>query len=113
MDLLKNEREASTETESVRMINAITLGKAYWDDPSKSFGLLTNAMEKIPVTTTLTFLRLTQRLAKTKRAGWVSRGISPAEVESVAAHSWRMAIICFVLVPSVSNATKLANFFYC
>lgn len=111
MDLLQDEIEARNETESAKMIRAITVGKAYWDAPSESFDLVSKAMKTIHITSALTFLRLTQRLAKTDRAGWVKCGISSSNVEKVSSHSWRMAIFCWVLVARVS-LQKISSHLY-
>ncbi|KUJ07304.1 uncharacterized protein LY89DRAFT_361958 [Mollisia scopiformis] len=102
MDLLLDEIKAPDQTESATLMKAMTVGQAYWNTPSESFELVSEAMETIPSTSPLTFLRLTQRLAKIGRAGWVRRGISSTKVEKVSGHSWRMAILGWLLVPQVS-----------
>lgn len=102
MDLLLDEIKAPNQTESATLMKAITVGQAYWKTPSESFELVSKAMETVPSTSPLTFLRLIQRLPKIDRAGWVRRGINPTKVEKVSAHSWRMAILGWLLVPPVS-----------
>jgi 5'-deoxynucleotidase YfbR-like HD superfamily hydrolase len=102
MDLLEEEIKAPDQTESATFMKAITVGKAYWDVPPESFELVSKAMETILSASPLTFLRLTQRLTKIDRAGWVRRGISSSKVEKVSGHSWRMAILGWLLVPQVS-----------
>lgn len=102
MDLLKDEIKAPDQTESATLIKAITVRKTYWANPSKSFELVSKAMETIPSTSPLTFLRQTQRLAKIDREGWVRRGISSSKVEKVSGHLWRMAILAWLLIPQVS-----------
>jgi 5'-deoxynucleotidase YfbR-like HD superfamily hydrolase len=111
MDLLLDEIKAPDQTESATLMNAITVGQAYWNTPSESFELVSKAMETVPSTSPLTFLRLTQRLAKIDRAGWVRRGISSTKVEKVSGHSWRMAILGWVLVSQVSLKRVLNDVF--
>jgi 5'-deoxynucleotidase YfbR-like HD superfamily hydrolase len=102
MDLLEDEAKAPDQTESATLMKAIKVGRVYWQVPSESFELVSKAMEAIPIISPLTFLRLTQRLGKIDRAGWVRRGINPSEVEKVSGHSWRMAILGWLLIPQVS-----------
>ncbi|HEX2202392.1 MAG TPA: HD domain-containing protein [Longimicrobium sp.] len=45
----------------------------------------------------LRFFRLAGRLKETPRAGWALRGV--ADAESVADHSFRLALLAFVLAP--------------
>lgn len=107
MDLLLDEIKAPDQTESATLMNAITVGQAYWNTPSESFELVSKAMETVPSTSPLTFLRLTQRLAKIDRAGWVRRGISSTKVEKVSGHSWRMAILGWVLVSQQGEINRI------
>lgn len=42
------------------------------------------------------FMRLAGRLKRTKRTGWIDRGLRPDEVESVADHSYRVALLAWL-----------------
>lgn len=42
------------------------------------------------------FMRLAGALKRTKRTGWIDRGLSPAQVESVADHSFQVALLAWL-----------------
>lgn len=45
----------------------------------------------------LAFLRTAGQLKRVKRSGWLRSGVAPADCESVADHSWRIAVMALVL----------------
>jgi putative hydrolase of HD superfamily len=55
----------------------------------------------------LRFFHLAGRLKDTPRAGWALRGVSAPE--SVAEHSWRMALLALVLAPRVHPPVDAAR----
>lgn len=43
------------------------------------------------------FLHLVTNLKRTKRTGWLDRGLDPAEAESIADHSYRVALLAWLI----------------
>ena len=49
------------------------------------------------------FLTKSRALKRVARAGWLQRGLPPATCESVADHSWRVALFALVLAPATTE----------
>ncbi|MGD9711582.1 MAG: HD domain-containing protein [Thermomicrobiales bacterium] len=54
----------------------------------------------------LAFVRAVGDLKKVPRTGWLDRGVSPEEVESVADHSWRVALMSWLLSADVEGLDR-------
>ncbi len=52
------------------------------------------------------FLTIAGQLKRVRRSGWVDRGIPPADVESVADHSWRVALMGWLLSGEVEGLNR-------
>jgi putative hydrolase of HD superfamily len=63
--------------------------------------------ESDPDAALLRFLHLAGELKRTRRAGWALRGVPAAE--SVADHSWRMALLALLLAPRAGPEVEVAR----
>ncbi len=52
------------------------------------------------------FFRAAGRLKSVRRTGWVDRAIPPEQVESVADHSWRVALMAWILAGEVDGVDR-------
>lgn len=55
------------------------------------------------------FMRAVARLKTVPRTGWLDRGIPPEEVESVADHSYGVALLAWLLAPPELDRTRVVE----
>src|SRR4051812_24153074 len=58
-----------------------------------------NATEMPDLAAVARFFSIVGRLKRTARTGWLDRGVPPIEVESVADHTFRVALMAWLSAP--------------
>ncbi|OBT63580.1 hypothetical protein VE03_07020 [Pseudogymnoascus sp. 23342-1-I1] len=90
----------TSKDEMVALRNGASLGPSYWDDPEKNKLLLADVINtKKTASSPLPFIRMLRDMSTMKRKGWIERNMKEANVESIASHSWGVALICLLFSP--------------